>query len=404
MAFASGDNHIILVDDDCSIGASVASTLRDAGFEVINANSPIGNESAGAVAMMLLPVAIGESKGLTGRERYDNLVNGEDDEFQNNPRAHTTLGLNELCETAFPVWSKQINSTTEMLEMEITEISLAISAMAEEITTAMTLCADVVAEMVDRTEDRRDGSDVREKMQAVADALQTTVETRGTLLDDVKMLGPLTSGLETMANDVMEISTQTKLLALNATIEAARAGEAGQGFGVVASEVRSLAMRSAEIAEAMVNSSEDIQEKIRHTQMSADETAEVEGKLVETSNQHMSSILDVHDTTMRNLLTALSQIQSIDMKYKQSVSDAIIALQFQDRVGQILHNVSQSCDGGLAVLVESIENNTRAIDFEPWLQQMHARFTTAEERQNLRTFMGDDSTTNEVVAGEVSFL
>ena len=404
MAFASGDNHIILVDDDCSIGASVASTLRDAGFEVINANSPIGNESAGAVAMMLLPVAIGESKGLTGRERYDNLVNGEDDEFQNNPRAHTTLGLNELCETAFPVWSKQINSTTEMLEMEITEISLAISAMAEEITTAMTLCADVVAEIVDRTEDRRDGLDVREKMQAVADALQTTVETRGTLLDDVKMLGPLTSGLETMANDVMEISTQTKLLALNATIEAARAGEAGQGFGVVASEVRSLAMRSAEIAEAMVNSSEDIQEKIRHTQMSADETAEVEGKLVETSNQHMSSILDVHDTTMRNLLTALSQIQSIDMKYKQSVSDAIIALQFQDRVGQILHNVSQSCDGGLAVLVESIENNTRAIDFEPWLQQMHARFTTAEERQNLRTFMGDDSTTNEVVAGEVSFL
>ncbi len=404
MASASGDNPIILVDDDCSIGASVASTLRDAGFEVINANSPIGNESAGAVAMMLLPVAIGESKGLTGRERYDNLVNGEDDEFQNNPRAHTTLGLNELCETAFPVWSKQINSTTEMLEMEITEISLAISAMAEEITTAMTLCADVVAEIVDRTEDRRDGSDVREKMQAVADALQTTVETRGTLLDDVKMLGPLTSGLETMANDVMEISTQTKLLALNATIEAARAGEAGQGFGVVASEVRSLAMRSAEIAEAMVNSSEDIQEKIRHTQMSADETAEVEGKLVETSNQHMSAILSVHDTTMQNLVKALAELQSIDMKYKQSVSDAIIALQFQDRVGQILHNVSQSCDGGLAVLVESIENNTRAIDFEPWLQQMHARFTTAEERQNLRTFMGDDSTTNEVVAGEVSFL
>ncbi len=404
MASASGDNHIILVDDDCSIGVAVASALRDAGFEVINANSPIGNESAGAVAMMLLPVDIGAGKGLTGRERYDNLLNGEDDEFQNNPRAHTTIGLNELCETAFPVWSRQINSSTEMLESEITEISLSISAMADEITIAMKLCGDVVAEIVDRTEDRRDGLDVREKMQAVADALQTTVETRGTLLDDVKTLGPLTSGLETMANDVMEISTQTKLLALNATIEAARAGEAGQGFGVVASEVRSLAMRSAEIAEAMVNSSEDIQEKIRHTQMSADETAEVEGKLVETSNQHMSSILDVHDTTMRNLLTALAEIQGIDKKYKHSVSDAIIALQFQDRVGQILHNVSQSCDGGLEVLIESIANNTRAIDYVPWLEQMNARFTTSEERQNLRSFMGDESTANEVVAGEVSFL
>jgi len=154
----------------------------------------------------------------------------------------------------------------------------------------------------------------------------------------------------------------------------------------------------------MVSSSENIQEKIHHTQMSANETAEAEGKLIDTSNLNMSAILAVHDTTMNNLLVALAEMQNIDMKYKQSVSDAIIALQFQDRVGQILHNVSQSCDGGLAVLVESIENNTRAIDFEPWLQQMHARFTTAEERQNLRTFMGDDSTTNEVVAGEVSFL
>ena len=118
----------------------------------------------------------------------------------------------------------------------------------------------------------------------------------------------------------------------------------------------------------------------------------------------MSSILDVHDTTMRNLLTALAEIQGIDKKYKHSVSDAIIALQFQDRVGQILHNVSQSCDGGLEVLIESIANNTRAIDYVPWLEQMNARFTTSEERQNLRSFMGDESTANEVVAGEVSFL
>ena len=404
MNSGSTANQIILVDDNCAIGAAVAAALLDAGFEVINANSPIGCESAGAVAMMLLPVDIADARGATGRERYDNQQNGDDGEFQNNPRDHTTVGLNELCETAFPVWSKQINSTAQMLETEVTGISLAISSMAEEISTAMTLCNDVVAEIVERTENRSDGTDVREKMQAVADALKTTVETRGTLLDDVQTLGPLTSGLETMANDVMEISTQTKLLALNATIEASRAGEAGKGFGVVASEVRALAMRSAEIAEAMVTSSEDIQEKIHLTQMSAKQTAEVEGELVETSNLNMNSILDVHDTTMNNLLVALAELGDIDAKYQQGVTNAIIALQFQDRVGQILQNVSQSCDGGLAMLAESIENNTRAIDYEPWLLEMNARFTTAEERQNLRTFMGDAEGSKDALAGEVSFL
>jgi methyl-accepting chemotaxis protein len=44
---------------------------------------------------------------------------------------------------------------------------------------------------------------------------------------------------------IHNIAEQKNLLALNATIEAARAGEAGKGFAIVASEVKSLAVQTA---------------------------------------------------------------------------------------------------------------------------------------------------------------
>jgi methyl-accepting chemotaxis protein len=65
----------------------------------------------------------------------------------------------------------------------------------------------------------------------------------------VQRLGENLRSVAGMAHLISGVADQTKLLALNATIEAARAGEAGQGFRVVAGEVKELATATASSTE-----------------------------------------------------------------------------------------------------------------------------------------------------------
>jgi methyl-accepting chemotaxis protein len=74
-----------------------------------------------------------------------------------------------------------------------------------------------------------------------AQTVHRVVERMGLIDASARKIGDIISVIE-------GIAFQTNILALNAAVEAARAGAQGQGFTVVAAEVRSLAQRSAQAA------------------------------------------------------------------------------------------------------------------------------------------------------------
>lgn len=76
-----------------------------------------------------------------------------------------------------------------------------------------------------------------------------TVRTLVELTDRIRRIENDSDQIIHIIKTIDEIAFQTGLLSLNAAIEAARAGEAGTAFAVVAGEVRSLAVKTAEAAE-----------------------------------------------------------------------------------------------------------------------------------------------------------
>jgi methyl-accepting chemotaxis protein len=191
-------------------------------------------------------------------------------------------------------------------------------------------------------------------------------------------LQEVTAQLQAMAADVASIAWQTNLLALNAAIEAARAGEAGRGFAVVATEVRMLSNRSADAGKHIAQQVSRISAAIAATCEAAGASMRDETRAVQASEQMIGNVL----SSLRGVTDAL--VQSSDLLQRESsgiqaeVADALVQLQFQDRVSQILAHVQQNIARLPSYLGEDLQ--LQPLDARPLLAELESTYAMAEER------------------------
>lgn len=294
--------------------------------------------------------------------------------------------LSHLMDRLAPVWSRQIETGRSQMESSVVELMHGFGAIVERLENSVR-ASEATADGDSETGLVSVFSNSEQRLNGLVGFLADATAHKQALLDEISSLLKFIAELRGMATQVAGIADQTNLLALNASIEAARAGDAGRGFAVVADEVRKLSNLSKETGHRIRATVETISGAIQTAVNTAEAAAARETESLQQSGAAVQEVLSGFRAATNRLTESSGILREESTAIRGEVTDALVRLQFQDRVSQILDHVRQSIELMPSFVRQSEDDFAAtglvpALDATPLLAYLEDSYATAEERNN----------------------
>ena len=294
-------------------------------------------------------------------------------------------GQSQFGQQIAPIWSGHIEASREQTESAVSKLAESFGGIVDRL--------DAAIHTANRETDGIEGKDnglvavfarSEQELSKVLASQQTAMSSMEDMLKQVQGLDRFIAELQDMAFDVARIAQQTNLLALNAAIEAARAGDLGRGFAVVAKEFRMLSNQSGETGKR-------IAEKVNIISAAITDTCAVVRDSVAQEDGSMEAAHTTIDTVLadfRGVIDAFSNSSNLlkeeSIGIQTEVNMALMQLQFQDRVSQIVSQVNKSINGLPEVLQQQWQEYLQTqtllpVDSQRFLAELQKSYVMADQ-------------------------